>query len=65
MQQYYYGTNDYVWSTWDDSTMKQWLVDHNVIKSDAQVKREKMIKLVQDNYAAGPSWLSPRRAVLS
>jgi hypothetical protein len=51
MQDYYYSTNDYVWSSWDDSTLKSWLVEHGVVKSDAEIKREKMLKLIQDNYA--------------
>lgn len=31
--------------------MKQWLVDHDIIKSDAQVQREKLQKLIADNYS--------------
>lgn len=53
MQDYYYGTNDYVWSSWDDSTIKSWLVEHGVVKSEAEIKREKMLKLIQDNYSTG------------
>lgn len=52
MNSYYYGASDTVYSTWDDSTLKTWLVEHDIIKSDAQVKREKMQKLVADNYAS-------------
>ena len=52
MEKYYYDTNDYVWSSWTDSDLRQYLIDHNVIKSDAQLKREKMEKLVQDNWSA-------------
>lgn len=47
MKQYYYDSNSYVWDTWTDSDLKAWLVDRNIVKSDAQVKREKMVKLVQ------------------
>ncbi|KAF7297330.1 hypothetical protein MIND_00966300 [Mycena indigotica] len=50
MSQYYYDVNDSVWSTWSDSDMKAWLVAHGVIKSDAQAKRDKLVKLIQDNY---------------
>ncbi|KAJ7813088.1 hypothetical protein B0H14DRAFT_3150094 [Mycena olivaceomarginata] len=48
MAQYYYDVNDSVWSTWSDSDLKAWLVAHNIVKSDAQVQREKLVKL--DNY---------------
>jgi hypothetical protein len=51
MNDYYYGASDTVYSTWDDSTLKAWLVEHDIIKSDAQVKRDKMYKMVADNYA--------------
>lgn len=30
--------------------MKDWLVEHNVIKKNAQIQREKMQKLIADNY---------------
>lgn len=33
-------------SSWDDSQMKQWLVEHAIIKSDAQLKRQKLEKLL-------------------
>lgn len=32
--------------------MRQWLISHNVIKSDAQIRKEKLQKLVADNYAS-------------
>lgn len=31
--------------------MRQWLIDHKMIKSDAQLQREKLQKLLTDNYA--------------
>jgi hypothetical protein len=46
MQKYYYSVSDTVYSTWSDSQLKKWLVDHGIIKSDAQVSRDKMLKLV-------------------
>jgi hypothetical protein len=52
MNKYYYGTSDKVWSTWSDSDLKAWLVERNIIKSDAQIQREKLLKLVSDNYAS-------------
>lgn len=58
MSQYYYDINDSVYSTWSDSQLNQWLVQQNIIKSDAQIKRDKMMKLIQDNYnsAASTFW---------
>jgi len=47
MKQYYYGTQDRVWHTWSDSDLRNWLIDQGVIKSDAQVTRDKMLKLVE------------------
>ena len=47
MQTYYYDTNQSIWSTWTDSDMRQWLINNNVIKSDAQVTREKMTKMIE------------------
>ncbi len=31
--------------------MRQWLIDHNVIKSEAQLQRDKLQRLLTDNYA--------------
>lgn len=52
MDKYYYDASDTVWSSWSDSDLKAWLVDHNIIKSDAQLRRDKLRRLVQDNYAS-------------
>lgn len=46
MKMYYYDPTDMVWSTWSDSQLKQWLVDHGIVKSDAQASRDKMVKMV-------------------
>jgi uncharacterized protein YndB with AHSA1/START domain len=47
MKMYYYDPADKVWSAWSDSQLKQWLVDHEIVKSDAQASRDKMIKMVE------------------
>lgn len=47
MAKYYYTTEDKVWSSWSDSQLKQWLVDRDIIKSDAQIRRDKLIKMVE------------------
>ena len=35
---YYYDPTDMVWSAWSDSQLKQWLVDHGIVKSDTQAR---------------------------
>lgn len=47
MQTYYYDTNESVWNTWKESDMKKWLVSQGIVKSDAQIKKEKMLKLIE------------------
>ena len=42
---------DTVYSSWTDSQMRDWLIEHNILKSDAQVQREKLQKLIADHYA--------------
>lgn len=46
MKKYYYDSSDKVHNAWSDSELKSWLVDHNVIKPEAQIKRDKLIRLV-------------------
>jgi len=47
MKQYYYNVNDRVWDTWSDSELRSWLIEQGVVKSDAEIRREKMLKLVE------------------
>ena len=42
---------DTVYSSWTDSQMRDWLIEHNIIKSNAQIQREKLQQLIHDNYA--------------
>ena len=42
---------DTFWSAWSDNSLRQWLVDHGYIRSDAQVKRDELIKLANEKYA--------------
>lgn len=46
MKKYYYDSSDKVYNAWSDTELKSWLVDHNVIKPEAQIKRDKLIRLV-------------------
>lgn len=51
-------SRDYVYSTWDESQLKDWLVSHGAIKSNQQKSRDEMLKLMRDYYvkAADPAW---------
>jgi hypothetical protein len=51
MIKYYYDINDRVYSTWNDADLKGWLVNHGIVKSEAQIEREKLLKLMEDHYA--------------
>ena len=46
MKYYYYTPQQHVWDSWSESQMRQWLIEHDVIKSDAQIKKEKTQKLI-------------------
>ena len=46
MQQYYYNASQKVWNTWTESQMKEWLVAHGIVKSDAQINRDKVERLI-------------------
>ena len=52
MDQYYFDPRDQVYATWHDSQAKEWLVEHGVVRSDAQIQREKLQKLLA--YAPCP-----------
>ena len=51
-------SKDYVYSTWDDKQIKDYLVSRGVIKSDAQKTRDQYLKLMREHYAAvaNPVW---------
>ena len=51
-------SKDYVYSSWDDSQMKDHLVSHGVLKSNAQKTRDQYLQLMKENYAAvaDPVW---------
>lgn len=51
-------SKDYVYSTWGDTQMKEYLVSRGVLKSDAQKTRDQYLKLMKEHYAAvaDPVW---------
>jgi len=52
MRRYYYSVTDRVWNTWTESELKAWLVNHDMLKSDEQKKRDELVKLVE--YVSAP-----------
>ncbi|KAE9396091.1 hypothetical protein BT96DRAFT_922351 [Gymnopus androsaceus JB14] len=53
-------TKDYLWSTWDDSQVRDYLVEKGVIdgRTAAGKKRDELIQLAQEHYASteGKAW---------
>jgi hypothetical protein len=36
------------WDAWSDSDIRDWLIQHNYLRTDAQVKRDELIKMAND-----------------
>ncbi|THH01684.1 hypothetical protein EW145_g6869 [Phellinidium pouzarii] len=51
-------SKDYVYSTWDQNQLRDYLVDKGVINSNQQMSREKMLEYMRDAYAkiTDPIW---------
>lgn len=47
LENFYYTPADRVWSNWSDSELRGWLVDHGYARSDTQIARDKMMKMVE------------------
>jgi hypothetical protein len=50
----YVSVKDTFWSAWSDNNIRQWLVDHGYIRSDAEVKRDELIKLANEKCVVYP-----------
>lgn len=46
---------DTFWNAWSDNQIRQWLIDHGYLRSDAQVKRDELIKLANEKYTDAAS----------
>ena len=64
---YYTSSRDTVIASWHTSDLRQWAIEHNLIKSDVEVKREQLEKLAHEKYdkltqAASPyvAWTDAR-----
>lgn len=51
-------SKDYVYSTWSDNQLRDYLVEKGAIKSDAQHTRDELLKLMNTAYAkvSDPVW---------
>jgi hypothetical protein len=51
-------SKDYLYSTWDDNRMRDYLVSHGVLKSNTEKTRDQYLKLMKEHYAsvADPVW---------
>ncbi|KAJ7584983.1 hypothetical protein C8J56DRAFT_139800 [Mycena floridula] len=51
-------TKDYVYSTWDDNRLRSFLEEKGVLKTKQQAKRDELLKMMRENYAAvtQPVW---------
>lgn len=46
----YLSVKDTVLSAWSDNQLRQWLIDNGYIRSDAEVKRDELVKLANEKY---------------
>jgi len=44
----YLSAKNTFWDAWTDNQIKTWLVDHGYMRSDAQVKRDELIKAANE-----------------
>lgn len=44
--------SDYVFSSWDDNQLRDWLVEHKVIKSKTEARRDELLSYARDSYTA-------------
>jgi hypothetical protein len=51
----YLSVKDTFLSTWSDNQLRQWLIDNGYIRSDAQVKRDELVKLASEKYVVNDS----------
>ncbi len=46
----YNGATDTIWSSWSDSDLRSWLVSHGYIKTETQMRRDQLVKLINSKY---------------
>lgn len=46
----YNNVHDTFWNAWTDNQLRAWLIDNGYLRSDAQVKRDELVKSINDKY---------------
>jgi hypothetical protein len=46
----YTSASDTIWGAWSDSDMRNWLIENGYLRSGAQVKRDELVKAINDKY---------------
>lgn len=44
----YASASDTVWSSWTDSDIRAWLIEHGYLRTNAQKSRDELIKLINE-----------------
>lgn len=44
----YTNASDTFWGAWSDSDIRSWLIEHGYMKSDAQARRDELVKMIND-----------------
>jgi hypothetical protein len=44
----YLAARNTFWDAWSDNDIRDWLIHHNFLRTDAQVKRDELIKMAND-----------------
>ena len=48
----YVNAHDTVWGAWTDSQMREWLIEHGYLRTDAQKTRDELIKLMNQKVSS-------------
>jgi Putative nuclear envelope organisation protein len=63
VQDNYLSATNTVWDAWTESEMRAWLIEHGYMRSDAQVKRDELVELINSKCVSPPPslpyYLSP------
>jgi len=46
----YSSAHDTFWQAWSDSQIRDWLINNGYLRSDAQLKRDELVKLANEKY---------------
>ena len=48
----YLAVSNAVWDAWTESEIRAWLIEHGYLRTDAQVKRDELIGLINAKYVS-------------